>query len=41
MADPRFQELMNELNLDLTWEDLGKASKYQVEVPLRNKEEKT
>lgn len=28
VADPRFQELMQELNLDLTWEDLGKASKF-------------
>lgn len=30
VADPRFQKLMEELGLDLTWEDLSKASKYQV-----------
>lgn len=34
VADPRFQALMRELNIDLTWEDLGKASKYQVMIAL-------
>ena len=27
VADPRFQQLMQELDLNLTWEDLGKAAK--------------
>lgn len=30
VADPRFQALMEDLGLNLTWEDLSKASKYQV-----------
>jgi SPP1 gp7 family putative phage head morphogenesis protein len=32
VADPRFQALMEELGMDLTWEDLQKASKYQVMI---------
>lgn len=32
VADPRFQKLMEELNLDLSWKDLGQASKYQVMI---------
>jgi len=34
VADPRFQELMDELGLDLTWEDINKAAKYQVMISL-------
>lgn len=34
VADPRFRVLMEELGLDLTWEDLSKASKYQVMIAL-------
>jgi SPP1 gp7 family putative phage head morphogenesis protein len=34
VADPRFQELMDELGLNLTWEDLSKAAKYQVMIAL-------
>jgi hypothetical protein len=32
VADPRFQQLMDDLGLKLTWEDLSKASKYQVMI---------
>jgi SPP1 gp7 family putative phage head morphogenesis protein len=32
VADPRFQALMDDLGLDLTWEDLSKAAKYQVMI---------
>jgi len=32
VADPRFQKLMDDLGMDLTWEDLAKASKYQVMI---------
>jgi len=32
VADPRFQKMMEELGMDLTWEDLSKASKYQVMI---------
>lgn len=32
VADPRFQQLMRDLGLNLTWEDLSKASKYQVNL---------
>jgi SPP1 gp7 family putative phage head morphogenesis protein len=32
VADPRFQALMDDLGLNLTWEDLGKAAKYQVMI---------
>jgi SPP1 gp7 family putative phage head morphogenesis protein len=31
-ADERFQKLMDELGINLTWEDLSKASKYQVMI---------
>jgi SPP1 gp7 family putative phage head morphogenesis protein len=34
VSDPRFQALMEELNLDLTWEDINKAAKYQVMISL-------
>lgn len=32
VADPRFQTMMDELGLRLTWEDLSKAAKYQVMI---------
>lgn len=34
VADPRFQKLMEELDLDLSWSALSKASKYQVMIAL-------
>jgi SPP1 gp7 family putative phage head morphogenesis protein len=34
VSDPRFQDLMQELNLNLTWEDINKAAKYQVMISL-------
>jgi hypothetical protein len=34
VSDPRFRELMDELGLDLTWEDINKAAKYQVMISL-------
>lgn len=34
VADPRFQELMDEIGLNLTWEDINKAAKYQVMISL-------
>lgn len=29
VADPRFQAMLRELNIELTWEDLSRAAKYQ------------
>jgi SPP1 gp7 family putative phage head morphogenesis protein len=34
VADPRFQAMMQELGINLTWEDLSKAAKYQNMIAL-------
>ena len=34
IADPRFQELIERLGVPISFEDLGKASKYQVDYYL-------
>ena len=31
VADPRFQELIERIGVPISFEDLGKASKYQVD----------